>query len=92
MAIVLIGLLVISPEGVRAADGSGTVLESPSSASVGSAGNTFQFTYTATETMRDGGVKVTLPAGWSAPQTSTGVAGKVSVSSTATIGKSENTL
>lgn len=91
----LIVLLLIQstpPLPVWAADGSGTVSVNPTSAVAGSTGNTFAFTYTASEAMNDGGVRVAVPAGWSAPQASAGTAGRVTVSSTGTIGRSENTL
>ncbi|NUT55882.1 MAG: hypothetical protein HOQ03_07865, partial [Thermoleophilia bacterium] len=55
---------------VYAADGSGTIGVSPTSAVAGSTGNTFTFTSTAaTGGIGAGAVELTVPAGWTAPQT-----------------------
>ena len=55
---------------VYAADGSGTIGVSPTSAAAGSTGNTLAFTYTAaTGGIAAGAVELTVPAGWTAPQT-----------------------
>ncbi|PKM92751.1 MAG: hypothetical protein CVU80_01675, partial [Elusimicrobia bacterium HGW-Elusimicrobia-4] len=53
---------------VNAANGSGTCTVNPSAAIAGSTGKTFTFTYTASEVLQDGGIKITAPAGWAAPQ------------------------
>ena len=54
---------------VYAADGSGTIGVSPTSAVAGSTGNTLAFTYTAaTGGIAAGTVELTVPAGWTAPQ------------------------
>ena len=53
-----------------AADGSGTIGVSPTSAVAGSTGNTLAFTYTAaTGGIVAGAIELTVPAGWTAPQT-----------------------
>jgi len=67
------GLLVFNY--ALAADGSVTNTVLPTSATAGSTGNTFNFTYTASETMDSGGITITVPAGFSAPQGVAGVAG-----------------
>src|SRR5439155_1762205 len=65
----------------NAADGSGTLTSGTSSVLAGSTGNTISFTYTAaTGGMTSGGVKLTVPTGWTAPQTGAG-AGQVTASS-----------
>ncbi len=52
------------------ADGSGAIGVSPTSAVAGSTGNTLTFTYTAAAGGISGGtVELTVPAGWTAPQT-----------------------
>jgi hypothetical protein len=56
-----------------AADGSGTNVVSPTSATAGSTGNTLTFTYNAaTNGMNAGAVHITVPAGWSAPSAAAG--------------------
>jgi hypothetical protein len=53
---------------VVAADGSGTMTVSPTTALAGSSGQNFTFTYTAaTGGMNNGAVTVQVPSGWSAP-------------------------
>ena len=71
----------------NSADGSGTLTTPTSTVLAGSSGNTIVFTYTAaTGGMSSGGVKVVVPAGWTAPQLAAGAgqatssAGTVSVS------------
>ena len=71
----------------NAADGSGTLSADTGSVLAGSSGNTIAFTYTAaTGGMSNGGVKLTVPTGWTAPTTSAGAghvdadSGSVSVS------------
>lgn len=66
----------------RAADGSGANSVSPVSVTSGSTGNTLTFTFTAAETMDSGGIAITVPAGWSAPQGTSGVSGYTTASST----------
>lgn len=66
---------------VKAADGSGTNTVSPASAIINSVGNTFNFTFTAAETMDSGEIKLLTPAGWSAMQGVDGTAGYTTVSS-----------
>lgn len=55
-------------EQAKAADGSGTNVVDPNTASVGGTDKTFEFTYTAAETMDSGEISITVPSGWSAPQ------------------------
>lgn len=69
-----------------AADGSGTNTVNPTTAATGSTGNTFTFTYTAAEAMGSGALRMSVPAGWSAPQGTSGTAGYTTVSTTGTIG------
>ena len=66
-----------------AADGSGTNSVTPTSTDVSSTGNTFAFTFTAAELMDSGGISISVPAGWSAPQGTPGVAGYATTNSTA---------
>ncbi|HEU4841595.1 MAG TPA: invasin domain 3-containing protein, partial [Ilumatobacteraceae bacterium] len=55
---------------VYAADGSGTIGVAPTSAVAGLTGNTHTFTYTAaTGGIAGGSVELTVPSGWTAPQT-----------------------
>ena len=63
-----------------AAPGSGTAIISPTTIAAGSSG-TWTITYTATEPFKDGTVRLTIPAGWTAPQNGSPVSpGYVSVS------------
>ena len=57
------------------ADGSGTNTVSPTTGTTSTTGNTYTFTFTAAETMNSGGIKITVPSGWSAPQGTAGTAG-----------------
>ena len=68
---------------IIAADGSGSMSVNPTTVGAGSSGNSFLFIYTASEDMADGGLKLTIPSGWTTPQTSSGPesAGYVTVSS-----------
>ncbi len=67
------------------ANGSGTMTVSPSNVSASATGETLTFTYTAaTGGMRNGVVRVTVPAGWTAPSTSAGAG--YTVASTGTVG------
>ncbi|HEX4655551.1 MAG TPA: S8 family serine peptidase, partial [Mycobacteriales bacterium] len=55
------------------ADGDGSMAVSPTTATAASTGNTFTFTFTAGANggnMNGGAVAMTIPAGWTAPQTS----------------------
>lgn len=75
------------------ADGSGTNTVSPTTGTVSSTGNTYTFTFTAAETMNSGGIRITVPSGWTAPQTTTsGSAGYTTVSSTGITGKVDDTM
>ena len=61
---------------VFAPDGSGTLAVSPTFTASGSGGNTLTFTFTAaTGGLSSGQIRVAVPAGWSAPSTTGGVAG-----------------
>ncbi|HUP31987.1 MAG TPA: hypothetical protein VM184_03065, partial [Gaiellaceae bacterium] len=69
-----------------AARGSGTLTSSVSNVAATSAGNTITFTYTAaTGGMSGGAVRVTVPAGWSAPSL-TGTDAGFTTASTGTVG------
>lgn len=61
------------------ADGSGTNTVSPTTGTISTTGNTYAFTFTATETMDSGGIRITVPSSgspnWSAPQGTAGTAG-----------------
>jgi len=63
----------------RAADGSGAETVSPSTATRASSGNVFVLTYTAPQSgaLYNGRLRITIPAGWTAPSTSTAAAGLV---------------
>jgi hypothetical protein len=65
---------------VRAADGSGTNAVSPTSTTVNTTGNIFDFTFTAAETMDSGEVNLSTPTGWSTIQGTSGAAGYTTVS------------
>ena len=71
---------------VLAADGTGTLGAAPTSFVAGSTGNTVTLTYTAAAGgMSSGAVRVTVPAGWSAPSTTSTAAG-YTTASTGTVG------
>ncbi len=71
---------------VNAARGSGTLSSSVSTVAASSSGNTLTFTYTAaTGGMSGGAVRVTVPAGWSAPSL-TGTNAGYTTASTGTVG------
>jgi hypothetical protein len=82
---VLSACAVFSFSPVWAADGSGTNSVNPTTAVIGSTGNTLTFTFTGAETMDSGGISITVPTSWSAPQASAGVAGYTTASSTSGI-------
>jgi hypothetical protein len=65
-----------------AADGSGTETISPATTARGSSGNTFVLTYTAPQSgaLYNGKLRIVIPAGWTAPSTSTTAAGLVATS------------
>ncbi len=66
---------------VLAADGTGTLGAAPTSFVAGSTGNTVTLTYTAAAGgMSSGAVRVSLPAGWSAPSTTSTAAGYTTAS------------
>ncbi len=79
--ITLAAMLSLAWAGVSAAaPGSGTAIISPTTIAAGSSG-TWTITYTATEPFKDGTVRLTIPAGWTAPQNGSPVSpGYVSVS------------
>src|SRR5581483_7003151 len=67
-----LALLALVPASAEAfaGDGSGTLSISPAYVIGGSTGTEFTFTYTAASGgISDGEVDVTVPAGWSTPQT-----------------------
>ncbi|HEX6130991.1 MAG TPA: Ig-like domain-containing protein, partial [Actinomycetota bacterium] len=73
---------------VFSADGSGTLTTPTGTVSNSSSANTLVFTYTAAAGgMDDGVVRVTVPAGWTAPTTTGGANGEVTAS-TGTVGVS----
>ncbi|MEA2201689.1 MAG: thermitase, partial [Solirubrobacteraceae bacterium] len=64
-----------------AADGSGSMVVSPTSAVAGSGGNTLAFTYTAAAGgLRAGSIQLTVPSGWSVPSTTSGTKGYATTS------------
>ncbi|MFA5854196.1 MAG: dockerin type I domain-containing protein [Patescibacteria group bacterium] len=67
---------------VRAADGSGTNVVTPSTVAAGTTGNTHTFTFTAAEAMSSGEVALTVPSGWTMPQAVSGTAGYTTVVAT----------
>ena len=78
-------LIFLSSRIILAADGSGSNIVSPNSALRSSTGNTFNFTFTAAESMNSGGITITVPAGWSSPQGTSGVAGYTTLTTTGLI-------
>ncbi len=82
--IFVLAALILSSEfgNVFAADGSGTNTVSPNSVVASATGNTFNFTFTAAETMDSGGIAITVPSGWTTPQGSSGTAGYTTAAST----------
>ena len=79
----LVGSFAVGQQVTAATSGSGTVAMSPASTTAGSSGNVFTFTFTAPPAQyftTGSGVRVTIPAGYTAPQTSSAVtAGYVTV-------------
>ena len=53
---------------LRAVDGSGTNIVDPTTANSDETDTTFDFTFTAAETMDSGEISITVPSGWSTPQ------------------------
>jgi hypothetical protein len=64
-----------SPQVVVGDDGTGTMTVSPTHVVAGSTGNTLTFTYTAAHPLTAGELTIAVPAGWSAPSTSSSAAG-----------------
>ncbi|MEK7103751.1 MAG: hypothetical protein AAB870_05370, partial [Patescibacteria group bacterium] len=93
MTVVMLSSVILSfsAQQAFAANGSGSMLVSPTTATASSTGGTYTFTYTAAEAMNGGEVSFTVPSGWSTPQGTSGVAGYTTVSSTGTIGKTIDT-
>ena len=81
----LFGVFLISPQDVKAADGSGTCTLSPTQV-IENTDTTLTFTFTAAETMDGGAITIEIPGGWSAPQGTSGTAGYTIATSTGTIG------
>ncbi|MCX6736147.1 MAG: YDG domain-containing protein [Candidatus Parcubacteria bacterium] len=75
------GILFVPLSHVFAADGSGTNTVSPTNVTVSSTGNNLSFTLTAAETMDSGGFNITVPSGWSAPNSTPATAGYTTVAS-----------
>jgi hypothetical protein len=88
-----IAALAASPSiNIYAQNGSGTLTGLPSTVGYGSAGNTESFTYAAaTGGTLNGAVTIVVPAGWSAPSTTSGNAG-YTVSSTGTVSVAAQTI
>lgn len=74
-------IAIFSIGAVLAADGSGTNIVSPTSTTAGSTNGTYTFTFTATESMNSGGIQITIPSGFSAPQGTPGTAGYTTATS-----------
>ena len=70
---------------LKAVDGSGTNIVDPTTANASETDKTFEFTYTAAETMDSGGISITVPSGWSAPQDVSTTAGYTTATSTGMI-------
>jgi hypothetical protein len=85
-------LAVAGPASAAAANGTGTLTTKTTSVAYGSTGHVITFTYTAaTGGVTDGGVHVTVPAGWSAPST-TGTAAGYTTASTGTVSIDDQTI
>jgi Chitobiase/beta-hexosaminidase C-terminal domain/Bacterial Ig-like domain len=86
---------LVSPPSVtvtNAANGSGSIVVSPSAAVAASGGNTLTFTYTAVAGGLNGGaLQVTVPSGWSAPSITSGTKG-YTTSSAGTVSASGQTI
>ncbi len=57
------------------ADGSGANTVNPTTGTISASGQTYTFSFDPSETMDSGGITITVPAGWSAPQGTAGTAG-----------------
>ncbi len=77
---------------LKAVDGSGTNVVDPNTANVEEADKTFDFTFTAAETMDSGEISITVPSGWSAPQDVSTTPGYTTVASTGMIADVFNAL
>ena len=76
---------VAGPASAAAANGTGTMTTKTTSVTYGSTGHVITFTYTAaTGGVSNGGVHLTVPAGWSAPST-TGTSAGYTTASTGTV-------
>ena len=80
-SIAMLCIFFVSLTQALAADGSGTNVVSPTNVTVSSTGNNLSFTMTATETMDSGGFNITVPSGWSAPNSTPATAGYTTVAS-----------
>ncbi|HOB89955.1 MAG TPA: Ig-like domain repeat protein, partial [Candidatus Colwellbacteria bacterium] len=95
VGVVLCGSVFLSSLWLKyasAVDGSGTNTVNPTTTTASSTGNEFDFTYTASETMDSGGINITVPAGWSSPQGTSGVPGYTTAASTGIIANQKNSL
>lgn len=85
-------VLGAEPASAAAANGTGTMTSKTSSVTYGSTGHAIIFTYTAaTGGVSNGGVHLTIPAGWSAPST-TGTSAGYSTASTGTVSIDAQTI
>jgi hypothetical protein len=83
---------VAGPAGAAAANGTGTMTTKTTSVTYGSTGHVITFTYTAaTGGVSDGGVHLTVPAGWSTPST-TGTSAGYTTASTGTVSIDDQTV
>jgi hypothetical protein len=92
LAALLILAVALGLRTVFAVDGSGTNTVAPTSAIRSSTGNVLTFTFTANELMDSGGIGITVPSGWSAPQGINGSAGYTVVNSTGIVADVRNNL
>src|SRR5206468_10074514 len=75
-----------------AVDGAGTLTSSTNNVSASQIGRTVTFTYTAASGgMQNGAITIVVPAGWSAPSTTTNAAGYTSAS-TGTVSVASQTI
>jgi hypothetical protein len=92
--LLIVSGLVLSgePASAAAANGTGTMTTKTTSVTYGSTGHAIIFTYTAaTGGVSNGGVHLTVPAGWSAPST-TGTSAGYSTASTGTVSIDAQTI
>ncbi|MGD0852235.1 MAG: hypothetical protein ABSA07_02610, partial [Acidimicrobiales bacterium] len=83
---------VAGPASAAAANGTGTMTTKTTSVTYGSTGHVITFTYTAaTGGVSDGGVHLTVPAGWSTPST-TGTSAGYTTTSTGTVSIDDQTV